>query len=98
MIAKTEEFIRRNIAGQKTKQAKSRRKMLAKLERIEDVVSNNATVKIKFDIAQQPGKVISKLTIKEKSYDKLKIFENTEALIERGDKIALIGANGKGNH
>src|SRR5215510_736557 len=37
LIAKTEEFIRRNIAGQKTKQAKSRRKMLEKLERI-DVV------------------------------------------------------------
>ena len=51
------------------------------LERIEDVSSSNATVKIKFDIAQQPGKIISKLTIKEKSYDRLKIFENTEALI-----------------
>src|ERR687884_209102 len=37
LIAKTEEFIRRNIAGQKTKQAKSRRKMLEKLERVEAV-------------------------------------------------------------
>src|ERR687883_987682 len=37
LIAKTEEFIRRNIAGQKTKQAKSRRKMLEKLERIDAV-------------------------------------------------------------
>ena len=34
-IARTEDFIRRNIAGQKTKQAKSRRKMLDKLVRIE---------------------------------------------------------------
>ena len=37
LIAKTEEFIRRNLAGQKTKQAKSRRTMLAKLERVEAV-------------------------------------------------------------
>src|SRR5438045_6282775 len=37
LIAKTEEFIRRNIAGQKTKQAKSRRKMLEKLERLDAV-------------------------------------------------------------
>jgi ATP-binding cassette, subfamily F, member 3 len=37
LIAKTEEFIRRNLAGQKTKQAKSRRTMLASLERIEAV-------------------------------------------------------------
>ena len=35
MIERTEEFIRRNIAGQKTKQAQGRRKMLAKLERVE---------------------------------------------------------------
>src|SRR6185369_2219669 len=37
MIARTEDFIRRNIAGQKTKQAKSRRKMLEKIERVEAV-------------------------------------------------------------
>src|SRR5215472_10409620 len=35
MIVKTEDFIRRNIAGQKTKQAQSRRKMLEKLTRLE---------------------------------------------------------------
>src|SRR5205085_2427230 len=33
-IARTEDFIRKNIAGQKTKQAKSRRKMLEKVERL----------------------------------------------------------------
>src|ERR687894_1791352 len=37
LTPKTEEFIRRNLAGQKTKQAKSRRKMLEKLERVEGV-------------------------------------------------------------
>src|ERR687893_713101 len=37
LIAKTEEFIRRNLAGQKTKQAKSRRTMLQKLERVEAI-------------------------------------------------------------
>ena len=37
LIEKTEEFIRRNLAGQKTKQAKSRRTMLAKLERVDAV-------------------------------------------------------------
>src|ERR1041385_9276803 len=42
-IAKTEEFIRRNLAGQKTKQAKSRRTMLAKLERIEGVRADQSS-------------------------------------------------------
>ena len=42
-IAKTEEFIRRNLAGQKTKQAKSRRTMLAKLDRIEGVRADQSS-------------------------------------------------------
>ncbi len=96
-IKEQERLINRFRAkASKAKMAQSRIKKLDKLERIEEVAGTNANVKIKFDIAQQPGKVISKLVIKEKSYDKLKIFENTEALIERGDKIALIGANGRG--
>src|SRR5207249_7576503 len=39
LIAKTEEFIRRNLEGQKTKQAKSRRNMLERLERLDAVAA-----------------------------------------------------------
>lgn len=96
-IKEQEKLINRFRAkASKAKMAQSRIKKLDKLERIEEVSGSNASVKIKFDLAQQPGKVISKLSINEKSYDKLKIFEGTEAIIERGDKIALIGANGRG--
>jgi len=42
LIAKTEEFIRRNLAGQKTKQAKSRRNMLERLDRIEGLRGDQA--------------------------------------------------------
>lgn len=80
----------------KARFAQSRIKMLEKLERVEEVASSGPVINIKFDIAQQPGKVISKLFIREKSYDTLKIFGNSEAQIHREDKIALIGANGKG--
>jgi ATP-binding cassette subfamily F protein 3 len=80
----------------KAKMAQSRIKMLDRLERIEEVGSANASIKIRFEIGQQPGKVISQIKVKEKSYGSLKILENTEAQIVRGDKIALIGANGKG--
>src|SRR6185436_11453151 len=80
----------------KARFAQSRIKMLDKLERVEEVASSGPVINIKFDIAQQPGKVISKIYIREKSYDTLKIFGTTEAQIHRGDKIALIGANGKG--
>jgi len=80
----------------KAKMAQSRIKALDKMERISDVESSSAEIRINFQIGQQPGKVISKLKINRKEYPKLRIFEHTEAMIERGDKIALIGANGKG--
>lgn len=80
----------------KARFAQSRIKMLDKLERVEEVASSGPVINIKFDIAQQPGKIISKIYIREKSYDTLKIFGSSEAQIHRGDKIALIGANGKG--
>src|SRR5229473_2536662 len=43
LIAKTEEFIRRNLAGQKTKQAKSRRTMLQRLERVDAVRADQSS-------------------------------------------------------
>src|SRR5262249_59584251 len=42
LIAKTEEFIRRNLEGQKTKQAKSRRNMLERLERVESIAAEKS--------------------------------------------------------
>lgn len=80
----------------KAKFAQSRIKMLERLDRVEDVESDNASIKINFSVNQQPGKIISDLQIKDKSYGDIHILKNTEAKIIRGDKIALIGANGRG--
>lgn len=80
----------------KAKFAQSRIKMLEKLERIDDVENNNAEIRLNFNFTQQPGRSIVQLDVKSKKYGELAIFENTEVTIERGDKIALIGANGKG--
>ncbi|TAH43735.1 MAG: ABC transporter ATP-binding protein [Bacteroidetes bacterium] len=80
----------------KAKMAQSRIKMLDKIERIEDVDDGNPEINISFQIDKQPGKLISHLHIKKKAYGDLKILENTEVRINRGDKIALIGANGRG--
>jgi len=80
----------------KAKMAQSRIKMLDKIERVEDVDDGTPEMHINFQIEKQPGKLISHLHIKEKSYGDLKILQNTEVRINRGDKIALIGANGRG--
>jgi ATP-binding cassette subfamily F protein 3 len=80
----------------KATMAQSRVKMLDRLERVEDVESVGGEIKVRFEMDKQPGKLISKLHIKDKSYGDLKILGPSEATILRGDKIALVGANGRG--
>src|SRR5205085_12562037 len=55
LIAKTEEFIRRNLAGQKTKQAKSRRKMLEKLERVDALRPDQSSGNFQLQKDQRAG-------------------------------------------
>ena len=80
----------------KAKMAQSRIKMLDRLEKVEDVDGGGPEINIRFNMEKQPGKLISHLHIKDKSYGDQKILKNTECRILRGDKIALIGANGRG--
>jgi len=53
-------------------------------------------IRINFMIDKQPGRVLCSLKHVSKSFGDIKILENTGAEIDRGDKVALIGANGKG--
>ncbi|MGI8893696.1 MAG: ribosomal protection-like ABC-F family protein [Bacteroidia bacterium] len=96
-IKQQEKFIERFRAkNTKAKAVQSRIKKLDKLERIDDVEENNEVIKVSFSFSVQPGKEIAEIKIKEKSFPGIEIFKNTGALISRGDKIALIGANGRG--
>ena len=96
-IKQTERFIERFKAkASKANQVQSRVKALGRLDMVEDVVDENAKVFFKFNFGQQPGRTILTLDNVSKSYGDLHILKNATALIERGDKIALIGANGKG--
>ncbi|HEY2090721.1 MAG TPA: ABC-F family ATP-binding cassette domain-containing protein [Thermoanaerobaculia bacterium] len=56
-IADTQEFIRRNLAGQKTKQAKSRRKMLGKLDEIERPETDETLANFKLDAGPRSGAI-----------------------------------------
>ncbi|MFB9862523.1 ribosomal protection-like ABC-F family protein [Rufibacter immobilis] len=96
-IKQAEQFIARFKAkATKAKQAQSRMKMLEKMDRIEDVAADAPVVNFKFQFTVQPGRHILRLEDISKSYGEKLIFRNTHVNIERGDKIALIGANGKG--
>ena len=96
-IRQQERLINRFRAkASKAKMAQSRIKQLDKLERVEAVAGRGPVINIRFDIGVQPGKVIQNIDIREKSYGTLRILGKCNAQIQRGDKIALIGANGKG--
>ncbi|GAB3813590.1 ABC-F family ATP-binding cassette domain-containing protein [Pontibacter rugosus] len=96
-IKQAERFIERFKAkATKAKQAQSRQKMLDKMDRIEEVAPDAAKVNFSFKFNIHPGRHILRLEHMSKSYGDKVIFQNTNVHIERGDKIALIGANGKG--
>jgi len=80
----------------KATMAQSRMKMLDKIERIEEVQNDEVVMNLKFKVRQQPGKVLVTLKDVGKKYGEQVILEHANVQIERGDKIALIGANGKG--
>jgi ATP-binding cassette subfamily F protein 3 len=96
-IRQQERFVERFKAkASKAAQAQSIVKRLDKIERIEDVNLERPNMKINFAVEKQPGKIICTLKHITKNFKDVHIVENTSAEIDRGDKIALIGANGKG--
>ena len=96
MIARTEDFISRNIAGQKTKQAKSRRKMLARLERLHKPIADRDAARLSFSAADRSVRIVVKCENVSFSYDSNPFLQNIDFLIERGDRIGLFGPNGSG--
>lgn len=96
-IRQQERFIERFKAkASKATQAQSAMKRLEKLDKIEQSELERPNLRINFTVDKQPGRVLCTLKNVTKKFGDLTIVENAEAEINRGDKIALIGANGKG--
>ncbi len=96
-IRQTERFIERFRAkATKSKQVQSRVKSLERMDMIDEVVNDTAAVNFRFSFRQPSGRHVVTMKDISKSYGSQVILKHTSAIIERGDKIALIGANGKG--
>ena len=96
-IRQQERFVERfRSKASKAAQAQSIIKRLEKIDRIEDSNLERPSIKINFRIDKTPGKIIASLKEATKRFGALTIVEEASAEIDRGDKIALIGANGKG--
>lgn len=95
-IKRTEEFIARNIEGQNTKQAQSRRQELKKLVRLAPPPSEIHRASFKFEQRRPSGRHVLRCQDLSKSFDGKKVFENASFHIERGQRVGLIGPNGCG--
>ena len=96
-ISEQERLINRFKAkASKASMAQSRIKMLERLERIDDVEGEGGNIKFKFSFAKTSGKIIADIKIDSKKYGDNEVIKDSQLIIERGDKIAMIGANGKG--
>jgi ATP-binding cassette subfamily F protein 3 len=98
-IAKTEDFIRKNIAGQKTKQAQSRRRMLDKLDRVdrpEDVWARAERVRFRFAETPRSGDIVLDAKNLAGVRGEKELFSGFNLLLRRGDRLCITGPNGCG--
>jgi ATP-binding cassette subfamily F protein 3 len=96
LIAKTEEFIRRNLAGQKTKQAKSRRTMLQKMERVEAVRNDQSQGNFQLKGVERTGNqtlIVKELAV---GYPDKELATGITFTLSRGEALGVIGPNGSG--
>ena len=95
-IAKEEDYIRRNIAGQNTAQAKGRRTRLARLPRLSPPPGESDAMTLRLEISERGGDqvlVAEKLTV---GVPDRVLVRGFTAAVRRGDVIALVGPNGAG--
>jgi ATP-binding cassette subfamily F protein 3 len=96
-IRQNERLVERFRAkASKAAMAQSILKKLDKLERIEDSEIERPDIRINFRVDKTPGRVLVELKNVSKAFGDNVIIENSTIEIDRDDKIALIGANGKG--
>jgi len=95
-LEKQEDYIRRNIAGQKTKQAQSRRKLLARVKPIEKPKTSSTRAKFRFMPVERSGRYV--LTARNLSigYSETPLVQSIEFEVQRGERWAILGANGSG--
>ncbi len=95
-VEQLEVFINRfRYTATKAKQVQSRIKELDKIERIQ-IPEEEKTVHFSFPQPKPSGRIVAEFFNVAKSYGGHRVFENVNFMIERGDRIALVGVNGAG--
>ena len=96
VIAAQSDYIARNLAGQNSKQAKGRRKLLERLPRLSAPVGEDGTMALRLEVSERGGDQVAVA-------DHLRIAVGARVLIDdfsgrlmRGDRLGIVGPNGAG--
>ena len=95
-IDRLERFVTRFRAGTRARQAQSRAKKLAKMDRISRDPSDGAALQFAFKAPERSGRVVIELEHAELSAGDKQLLHDAEMWLERGEHVSLVGANGTG--
>jgi len=95
-IKRIEDFIRRNMAGQKTRQAQSKQKFLERMEKIRLPEAERITPSFSLDSGQRSHNLVLAIEKASFGYGHHSLVSNVNLNIYRGDRVGLIGVNGSG--
>lgn len=97
LIEKTEDFIERfRYKATKSNQVQSRIKQLEKMEVIEIDEEDTTRLNMKFPPAPRSGQIVFEAKNLAKRYGNHTVFADANIIVERGEKVALVGRNGEG--
>jgi len=95
-IRQMEDYIRRNIEGQKTKQAQSRRKQLEKEDKLEKPTTEPGLFRFHLNPVRPSGGTVLETEGLSKGWDERVLMKDLNLHVSRGDRIGIIGPNGCG--
>ena len=96
-IKRLEEFVQKNIARASTsKMAKSRQKVLDKMELIDNPKKDDKAANIEFKIKEQSGRDVLMIENLKVGYDGKQVGNAYNFSVYKGDRIAIVGRNGIG--
>ncbi|HEX2778392.1 MAG TPA: ABC-F family ATP-binding cassette domain-containing protein [Gemmatimonadaceae bacterium] len=96
VIAAEEDYIRRNIAGQNTRQAKGRRKRLERMPRLSGLAGEAGVMALSLRAAERGGDQVVVAEHVDVAVEGRTLLRDFSTRVHRGDVIGLIGPNGAG--
>ena len=95
-IAGQEDYVRRNLAGQNSRQAKGRRKLLSRLPRLGSPIAGEGTMALRLEISERGGDQVVVAEHVQIGIGGRVLIEDFTTALKRGQTVGLIGPNGAG--